>query len=724
MIGQTIGHYKILDKLGAGGMGEVYLAEDTDLGRNVALKVLPKAMAGSQERLERFRREAKTLASFNHPNIVTIHSVEQSDGVHFLTMEFIEGQTLADYIPKRGVSLEQFFRTAIPIADALSTAHEAGVIHRDLKPANVFVTQKGEVKVLDFGLAKLMPAADVSIATDASTEPLTGEGRVLGTVPYMSPEQLQGESIDERSDIFSLGIILYQLATGNRPFEGSTSAEVASSILRDLPRPVDDLKHDMPRHLGRIVRLCLEKQPDQRLQSAKDLRNELSALRQELTTEETQARPTYRPERRWQARAGWVAAAVVGLVAVVMIAISQWAPEKRVTSPPVGREAQVLLDQGHQFELRGVTEDNLFEAEDRYRRALQLEPANPLIEARLAALLARTQMQYPEDGRISEIHQLLERALARDSDLSEAWIARGRLALLEEDGPAAEQSARRALKASPRDYCGYTLLGESLLAQDRIDEGLLELRRAVALAGADMRARLTLAYHLSWDLGRVNEAAAEYEKVLDYAPDSPSALNNLGIIYGQQGRFLDAVPLFRRLVLLENDVDAAINLAVCYFYLDRLPATIEAYEKALEIQPDHPKAQHGLAEAYEKLGEQQQAEQWFEKALASYDRLMAAGAPRSRYLGMRAVCAAKLGHHDEALANIAEAEELQPGLGPVLFGAAQVHAIAGRRQEVLRYAQLAIQSGYARQEFERDLAFRDYLEDPEFQSVLESAVTP
>lgn len=722
MIGQTLGHYRILDKLGAGGMGEVYVAEDLELERRVALKVLNREMAGSQERIERFRREAKALASLDHPNIVTIFSVDEYNGVNFLIMELLRGRTLTELIPKHGVTLEDFFRIAIPLSDALAAAHEKGVIHRDLKPANVFITEAKTVKVLDFGLAKIRPRQTRPADTEAPTEPLTGEGRVLGTVPYMSPEQLNGEPLDQRSDIFSLGIILYQLATGNRPFTGRTPAEVQSSILRDRPLPVDHHKREMPRHLGRIIDSCLEKDPEHRWQTAKDLRNQLESLQQEVSTGEMQARPRGETRQAWLTRAGWLVAVL--LMVIALAAGVTWLRRQHDPEPvQVSEQARALLDQGHLFELRGASKENLAQAEDRYRRALQLEPENPAIQARLAAALADQQRIDPDADRPAEIRRLAESALAEDPDNVAAWTALGHLALVEDDLSAAEKAALEAIEAGPQVYSGYTLYGQVLIALDRVDEGLVQLRQGVALAGSDIRARLALAFRL-WKLGRLNAAAAEYETVLRYAPDSPSALINLGVIYGQQGRFLDAIPLFRRRLQSSDDADAAMNLANCYFYLDRLNEAIEAYSQVLEIEPDHPWAKHGMAETFEKLGEPPQARLWFERATRDYDRLLEAGGHRPSLLGLRAVCEAKLGDLAEAITTLAEAERLAPDSAQTLFNAAQVHALAGDREEALRYTGLAIRSGYPRQEFERDLSFRRYSDDPDFRALLETAVVP
>jgi hypothetical protein len=278
-----LAHYRILKPLGAGGMGEVYLAEDTRLERKVAVKILPRHLASDPDRLGRFELEAKALAALNHPNIVTIYSVEEANGVHFLTIELIDGVTMAEKIPEGGLVLEEFFDLAVPLADGLAVAHCNGIIHRDLKPGNVMVSSDGRVKVLDFGLAKLRrDSARAGDESEQPTEGLTAEGQVLGTVAYMSPEQVNGKRLDARSDIFSLGVLLYEMATGRRPFRGDSSAELMSSILRDTPPSVTEVRDELPDHLGRILGRCLEKDPYRRCQSALDLKHELEDVKSEL----------------------------------------------------------------------------------------------------------------------------------------------------------------------------------------------------------------------------------------------------------------------------------------------------------------------------------------------------------------------------------------------------------------------------------------------------------
>ena len=282
MIGKTFGHYEIIERIGKGGMGEVYKARDTRLDREIAIKILPKDTADS-DRLKRFEREAKAVAALKHPNIVTIHSVEEIDGRPCLTMELIDGKTLSELIPSGGLPLEQYFELAIPLSVALVAAHAKGITHRDLKPPNVMVDADGTLKVLDFGLAKLFAAPDGSEdATVVGEDSATGEGRVLGTVYYMSPEQAEAKPLDQRSDIFSLGVVLYEMATGKRPFSGDTPISTISAILKETPPSVTEVRENLPRHLARVINRCLEKNPDKRFQTARDVANELEGLQKEV----------------------------------------------------------------------------------------------------------------------------------------------------------------------------------------------------------------------------------------------------------------------------------------------------------------------------------------------------------------------------------------------------------------------------------------------------------
>jgi len=281
VIGTALGHYRVLEKLGAGGMGEVYAAEDTTLGRRVALKRLPAEMAADPDRLHRFQREARAVAALNHPNIVTIHTVEEADGVQFLTMELVEGKTLAQAIPKGGLPLEELLKLAVPLVEAVAFAHQHGIVHRDLKPANIMLTADGRLKVLDFGLAKLKPefaAAGTDETTRLATQSLTQHHAIIGTPWYMSPEQAEGRPVDHRSDIFSLGVVLYEMACGRRPFQGDSAVSVISSIIKDTPAPVTAVNRAAAPGLDRIVSRALAKDPAERYQGALELRDDLQQV--------------------------------------------------------------------------------------------------------------------------------------------------------------------------------------------------------------------------------------------------------------------------------------------------------------------------------------------------------------------------------------------------------------------------------------------------------------
>ena len=273
-------------------MGEVHLAEDTELDRRVALKVLPSAVADDAERMARFRREAKAAAAINHPGIVTLHTIEHAEDegggtVHFLTMELVDGETLDARVPAGGTPLAELLELGTQLADAVAAAHAAGITHRDLKPANIMVTAAGRLKILDFGLARLGSPASAGGDREAETaaESITEHGRLLGTPAYMSPEQAEGGTVDHRSDVFAMGVLLYELATGRRPFAGKSPSSVISAILRDEPESLTELRPELPPELARIVRRCLAKQPDERFQTALDVKNELRDLERQLASD-------------------------------------------------------------------------------------------------------------------------------------------------------------------------------------------------------------------------------------------------------------------------------------------------------------------------------------------------------------------------------------------------------------------------------------------------------
>ena len=275
----TLAHYRLLEKIGSGGMSDVWRALDTRLDREVALKLLPSGGAEDAGRLALFKSEARAVAALNHPHIVTLYSIEEVEGRTFMTMELICGRTLKDLIPEKGLALPAFFELAVSLADAVSAAHARGVVHGDLKPANVMVNAAGGLKVLDFGLARFQPPSAPGLEDQTSTFLVDLDGRLAGTLLYMSPEHIQGRALDARSDIFALGIIFYEMLCGRLPFGGTTVPALMASILKDEPPPLAVRRPDLPRDLCRTVGRCLEKDPGRRFQSSLELQSELIALR-------------------------------------------------------------------------------------------------------------------------------------------------------------------------------------------------------------------------------------------------------------------------------------------------------------------------------------------------------------------------------------------------------------------------------------------------------------
>lgn len=320
-VGQTILHYKVLEKIGEGGMGVVYKAIDIHLQRSVAIKVLPLEMVADRDRRHRFVQEARAASALNHSNIITIYDIDRADGTDFIAMEYVCGKTLSQLIPRKGMRVNEVLKYSVQIVDALAAAHAAGIVHRDLKPANVMITEKGQVKVLDFGLAKLTESEERSESgTTEKEEPRTEEGTIVGTVAYMSPEQAEGKKVDARSDIFSFGSVLYEMLTGQRAFRGDTRASMVAAILRDEPKPVSGIIPAIPAELERLINRCLRKDPERRWQTMADLKVALDELKEDSDS--------VRPQTE-AAKATWSASVrlrivTVAVVAAIVLAVTGW----------------------------------------------------------------------------------------------------------------------------------------------------------------------------------------------------------------------------------------------------------------------------------------------------------------------------------------------------------------------------------------------------------------
>jgi tetratricopeptide (TPR) repeat protein/predicted Ser/Thr protein kinase len=722
MIGETLGHYRIVELVGRGGMGEVYRAEDLRLGRTVALKVLPAELAGRRAARERLIREARAASKLTHPNIATIYEVNEARGRVYVSMEFVEGENLTQRLQHGAPSSDEVIDIGSQVAEALDAAHGSGIVHRDVKPENILVDPEGRVKVVDFGLAFELPdPVDTQALTSDSTRSarLTRSGTTVGTIAFMSPEQVRGETPDVRADLFSLGVVLYQMITRRIPFTGPTPLAMAAAIMHDPPAPFGEAGNAHPPALREITLRCLDKDPAGRPASALHIRDALRLVEQGHATGRI---------RRVLGRRVWRRRTVVGLGLAVLL-LAAWAigfwwsriGEAETPARIAALEARRSYLQARSYEARGSTLHQLTLAERLFRRALEQEPGNPFLEGELARFLADFEFEYPgsEPGRRDEIERLSAQAIRADPDLAPAWVARARLLLIEGDPAGALEAARRAVELDRGSPVGRIVLGDALIDSGQVEAGLAELRRAVEEGEEHIASRGRLARQLL-DQGKLDEAAAEYGRLLEYAPDSPTALNNLAAIHLARGNYVEAIQLLKRVLQVQPDDFAASNLGTAYFYLDRMDEAIDAFHEAVRLAPDEPLGKQNLAEAYEAAGDAENAAAWFADALQAYDAALpqVGEGLRPGILAERAFCAVKSGRPEEAVGNIEEALTAAPDDMFCLRAAARVHAIVGDRDRAFEFLGRAVAAGYPGEELRRDAAFEALQTDPEFLRLL------
>jgi len=525
--GDRVGHYTVVGPLGSGSMGAVYRAKDATLGRDVALKVLPPDMAQDAERLDRFRREARAVAALNHPHIVTIYSVEHADGTHFLTMELVEGRTLEALMAEGALAIDGVPAIGRQIADAVAVAHERGIVHRDLKPANVIVDERGRVKVLDFGLAKTRSPSPVG--HDAATALATQPGAVLGTPAYMSPEQVKGLDVDHRTDIFSLGVILYEMAAGRHPFRGRSAAELTSAILRDVPLPVTAVRASVPFALARVINRCLEKEPSARFASMSEISEALqpAAFGVQIVGAEA-GRDLFSDgvEEKLVDALTQIDGLQDDLARVVverLKATLTTAAATRLAGPPASTaEAYALYLRGRALLLaRG---SRVAPGIACLRQAVALDPCFAAAWAGLADAYSICGYwgMAPPGETMPKALTAARRAVELDPALAEAHCALALALLLwERDYAAADAAFRRCLDLNPRYTQGrsWYAIFDRQLVHGRMDEGVAEARKALEADPLSAYATAVVAFTLGL-AGRTDAALETARLAVHRDPES------------------------------------------------------------------------------------------------------------------------------------------------------------------------------------------------------------
>jgi len=727
MIGKTISHYKITSQLGEGGMGVVYEAEDTNLGRHVALKFLSPSMANDENLLQRFQREARAASALNHPNICTIHGIEQHESEHFIVMELLDGGSLADRIRTGPLDIDQLLLLGVQIADALESAHSKGIVHRDLKPANIFVTSRGQAKILDFGLAKIdqqKPGAASNVPT-AIADHLTSAGATMGTVAYMSPEQARGEITDARTDLFSFGTVLYQMATGVLPFQGETSAVVFDAILNRDPAPLNEVNPSLPDELGRIVSQMLEKERDLRFQSATEVKTSLKRLKRDLDSgrhsgETAAIHSTQSPATKEQS--------------IAVLYFENLSGMKEDEYLRDGITEDITTELSKISGLKTFFRANILPYRDRSVTAGQVGTelgASYVLAGSLRRIGNRLRINAQLIDATNEFPLWSERY---DREMEDVFAVQDEIAqkiaeaLRIKLSPQEQEALAAKPTENPHAYDLY-LRGRNYarrVGRQNLQVALQMYENAVALDADFARAHAGVAnvcaqyyYHFEQQQQWIDRAIAAAQKASSYGKDDPEIKLAEAWIDVAEGRHDKGVNKVQEAISRDPDVDGGYYLlGRALFLAGRYQEIVDMMEVAIAHAGENYNTMMPIHNALGALGKKDALNNFLHREIAVYESHVKKVPEDARARVLLANCYAHQGRTEDAKREADMAMALRPDDTMILYNVACVFCLMGKKKEGLNALKRAKETGYRSPTWVRqdpDLALLHG--DPEFDEL-------